>query len=827
MRVDHNDVNATTEASIRTKDVASVPLDSNPTAPAPAQDGGAGIAPIADFLPQDAPNLSHPTPLPDAPVVSGEADVDVEMANTEIASHPTPVSNEQTLVRPREDDAEDEPAAKRSRTEGDLVAETEASLAALSGAPIESDPVASEPAASGQPVVGSDSAVAPQSEPQSSAALAAPVLDDLHEGAPQAEPAPAVAPVLPDGVADLPVATTAQPPPTDNESAPAQDEPAQAQPPSQVNGGTTAPELPRYDTSPLTQLQRSFLVEKMKNLKKTKNSIAFLRPVDHIAMNIPTYPDIVKQPMDLGTMDAKLKEGKYTCVKDFTDDFELIISNVRRFNGDSHAVTQAGFSMQAYFNRMMEIVPSANANMPPPAAKKNRSPSLPKEEKPRREPRAVTQPAPPPAVAAPPTGTYAVAPNGTPQIRRQSSMSDRPARAIKPPQNREIAYAKPKRKERQLELKFCEHILEELRSVRYATLNHVFQTPVDPVALNIPNYFQVIKHPMDMSTMAQRLKAGEYGTADEFKKDFDLMIKNCLAFNPAGNPVRDLAIQFQREFEALWAGKTKWERKNQPPSNRASSASADEDSGADDDDDDEDDESADKSATIRALQKQLADLQDALSGLGEKPKSKKAKTSKATSRKSTGSVATAPPKAKSSQKPAAKSKKARQVTYEEKQEISDAVSRMTDSQVTGLTDLIVQNCAKYRNMDDMELEIDDLPPHVQVMLLDYVRRIFGNPNKKKQREPSPDDAAALDDDDYEEKGRAARSGDGGSKRKKHRPMGKQEQQDAISSLQNKLAQFKEAGGAGTSQSPTGSSFNAAKPEPDTSGDDASETSEEE
>ena len=132
--------------------------------------------------------------------------------------------------------------------------------------------------------------------------------------------------------------------------------------------------------------------------------------------------------------------------------------------------------------------------------------------------------------------------------------------------------------------------------------------PVDPVALNIPHYRQIVKQPMDLTTMSQKLKSGQYGTASEFKKDFDLMIKNCLIFNPTGNPVRDLGIQFQREFEQLWPNKEKWERKNQPTSNRASSASGDDESAADDEDDDDEPEEDEKTAKIRALQKQLADM---------------------------------------------------------------------------------------------------------------------------------------------------------------------------------------------------------------------------
>ncbi|KAF2209356.1 hypothetical protein CERZMDRAFT_47442 [Cercospora zeae-maydis SCOH1-5] len=437
--------------------------------------------------------------------------------------------------------------------------------------------------------------------------------------------------------------------------------------------------------------QTRFLQDKMKNLKKTKNSLPFLHPVDPVALGIPTYLDIIKQPMDLGTMEQKLKSGQYGCVQDFATDFNLIIHNTRTFNGPEHAVTQAGMAMEAYFRKMMETVPSGDQPTSHKTQPKKASPK-------------------PPAPARP--------------------------------------YAKPKRKEHQMELKFAEEILTKIRGPKYSTLNNVFLAPVDPVALNIPHYRQIVKHPMDLGTMTQKLKNGQYSRASEVKKDFDLMISNCLAFNPNGNPVRDMGIQLQREFEALWREKDKWEKKHrQAPS------------------------------TISVAKNKAA----AAKGKTKKPKS---------------------------------------VTYEEKQEISEAVGKMNGSQVERLTNIITSNCSKYAEQEEMELEIDDLPNHVQAMLLTFVREQFGGPNKKA-RAVTPDDGAGADDDDFEP---SERRGAKGGKRKKHKPMGKVEQQAAINHLQKQLAQFQ--GGASGGESPTNSGFAMGGQGAETSGDESEESEEE-
>ena len=804
-----NSVLSTKETTINVKDAVSAEPGLNPAGPTPTEDVVGSIQPVADFLPKAAPP-SHPTPPPDQPLDTGEANGDIEMANTESqpaadsqpAAQPQPAPqseltqpSEPSLVRPREDDEDDEErAAKRSRMDV-------------------------EPEAEAEQVVVEEAAV----KPNSASAQQAPAPVDVSAATATSESAAATpvealkseetsaVPNVGNVTAAAPAPTVEQPvdevkPSVEHASAPAS-APAAAPP----------VESSKYSTAPMTPAQKVSLLEKMKNLKKTKSSVAFLRPVDPVALNIPHYPDFVKNPMDLGTMERKLKDDQYPTVQDFANDFQLVVSNCRAFNGDQHPVTTNAMSMEAYFQRMMEKIPSADQPLPQKALKRS-SPAV--KAPPRRESRAVATPAAPAE-----SRTYALQADGMPEIRRESNsaMGGRPARAIKPPANREIPYAKPKRKEHQLELRFCEHVLDEISSNRYAAFNSVFQQPVDPVALNIPNYRQIIKQPMDLATMRQKLKQGQYGSAKECRKDFELMIENCLTFNPTGNMVRDMGISMRRQFETLWNGKEKWERAHKPESQRATSAS-DEESGEEEEEDDEPEDG--KEQTIQALQKQLADMQSMIGSLtsggtvSKSTKSKKSKVKSTASKQKYGSVSAAPKaKVPAPKTKAAAPKKPRQVTYDEKQEISEAVNRMNEAQVSELTRIITENCAKYRDMDEMELEIDELPNDVQALLLKYVRKLFGKPKSAAAADSPPDDGAFEDDGEFAP-ARAATAG----KRKKHKPMGKREQAETINALKAKLGQFGAAGTSG-SESPNESSYNHTKAE--SSGDDESEESEEE
>jgi bromodomain-containing factor 1 len=76
----------------------------------------------------------------------------------------------------------------------------------------------------------------------------------------------------------------------------------------------------------------------------------------------------------------------------------------------------------------------------------------------------------------------------------------------------------------------------------------------DYVALKIPAYPKIVKKPMDMSLMRRKLENGEYANAAQFRDDFDLMIRNCLAFNPVGNPVHNCGLELKKLFDEKWAG---------------------------------------------------------------------------------------------------------------------------------------------------------------------------------------------------------------------------------------------------------------------------------
>ena len=98
-------------------------------------------------------------------------------------------------------------------------------------------------------------------------------------------------------------------------------------------------------------------------------------------------------------------------------------------------------------------------------------------------------------------------------------------------------------------LKQCEQLLQRLMSHQFGW---VFNTPVDVVKLNIPDYFNVIKHPMDLGTVKSKIAAGEYTHPVDFAADVRLTFSNAMTYNPPGNDVHTMAKTLSKYFEVRW-----------------------------------------------------------------------------------------------------------------------------------------------------------------------------------------------------------------------------------------------------------------------------------
>jgi len=75
-----------------------------------------------------------------------------------------------------------------------------------------------------------------------------------------------------------------------------------------------------------------------------------------------------------------------------------------------------------------------------------------------------------------------------------------------------------------------------------------FHAPVDPVKLNLPDYFEIIKTPMDMMMIKTKLDNYSYYSGEECVKDFNLMFSNCYIYNKNTDDVVLMAQTLEKLF---------------------------------------------------------------------------------------------------------------------------------------------------------------------------------------------------------------------------------------------------------------------------------------
>ncbi|CAM9147228.1 unnamed protein product, partial [Ectocarpus fasciculatus] len=78
---------------------------------------------------------------------------------------------------------------------------------------------------------------------------------------------------------------------------------------------------------------------------------------------------------------------------------------------------------------------------------------------------------------------------------------------------------------------------------------YIFGRPVDPVALNIPDYFEIVKRPMDLGSIRKRLENGIYRDWEDTAQDIRLTFDNAMLYNAKTDDVHQVAKQFKRDFE--------------------------------------------------------------------------------------------------------------------------------------------------------------------------------------------------------------------------------------------------------------------------------------
>ncbi|XP_028893890.2 homeotic protein female sterile isoform X1 [Zeugodacus cucurbitae] len=102
-------------------------------------------------------------------------------------------------------------------------------------------------------------------------------------------------------------------------------------------------------------------------------------------------------------------------------------------------------------------------------------------------------------------------------------------------------------------LKSCNEILKELFSKKHSGYAWPFYKPVDAELLGLHDYHDIIKKPMDLGTVKQKMDNREYKSAPEFAADVRLIFTNCYKYNPPDHDVVAMGRKLQDVFEMRYA----------------------------------------------------------------------------------------------------------------------------------------------------------------------------------------------------------------------------------------------------------------------------------
>jgi len=94
----------------------------------------------------------------------------------------------------------------------------------------------------------------------------------------------------------------------------------------------------------------------LQKLKKHNCVGPFLQPVDVEGLGLYDYYDVVSEPMDISTVEKKLKNDTYSSVYEFGEDVRKIWSNAMAYNAEGSAIYNMTVKISQYFERIFKEI---------------------------------------------------------------------------------------------------------------------------------------------------------------------------------------------------------------------------------------------------------------------------------------------------------------------------------------------------------------------------------------------------------------------------------------------------------------------------------------
>ncbi|XP_035631990.1 bromodomain-containing protein 3-like isoform X5 [Oncorhynchus keta] len=578
----------------------------------------------------------------------------------------------------------------------------------------------------------------------------------------------------------------------------------------------TNPTKPGRKTNQLQYMQNVMV----KTLWKHNFAWPFYVPVDAIKLGLMDYHKVIKQPMDMGTIKKRLEHNYYWSASECMQDFNTMFTNCYIYNKPTDDIVLMAQALEKIFLQKVAMMPQEEVELLPPAPKPKKSknivgldggespsslsgsttpvigsspmtaitPNVPADQSSPNAPMLpVVSPSQPLVkkkgvkrkadTTTPTTSAITASRSESPSpVSEGKVMSRREStgRPIKAPKKDlvegELGQHSSKRSRMSEQLKYCDSILKEMLSKKHAAYAWPFYKPVDAEALELHDYHEIIKHPMDLSTVKKKIDAREYPDAQMFAADVRVMFSNCYKYNPPDHEVVAMARKLQDVFEMRFA-KMPDEPVELSPGAGGLVSKGDNSSSGDSSSSDSSDSEEERATRLAELQEQLKAVHEQLAALSQgpvsKPKKKKEKKEKDKKKKDKDNkhskTKTDEKKAKPGQpakqgqqkKPSRKANStvtgSRQpkkggrgyesdeeslpMAYDEKRQLSLDINRLPGEKLGRVVHIIQSREPSLRdsNPDEIEIDFETLKPSTLRELERYVKSCL----QKKQRKPQP------------------------------------------------------------------------------------------
>ncbi|XP_044737785.1 protein polybromo-1 isoform X3 [Chrysoperla carnea] len=216
----------------------------------------------------------------------------------------------------------------------------------------------------------------------------------------------------------------------------------------------------------------------------------------------PDYYQIIQEPIDVITIEANIKNDKYLNEDELVQDFKLMFSNCRQYNEENSMIYNDAILLERVLMDKINREHNINTNL-------NTSGSN-----------------------TPGTGERKTATGRIMKPRKILSPNEQKLRSL---YDAIRDYREPK-SERQLSLIF----------MKLPSKNVMLQQ-INQKSKDYPDYYEVIKEPIDMEQISMKLKTSQYGDKlDKLVNDFILMFDNACKYNEPDSQIYKDALILQR-----------------------------------------------------------------------------------------------------------------------------------------------------------------------------------------------------------------------------------------------------------------------------------------